>query len=88
VAFLLGGGLEPRFRVLFSAIFHSIAQGDCHQRGKQWKVVEAKLLQNAASLRTFFVLVIGTRSEPGTNAVWIPWTTPVQQPGQVERLRQ
>jgi len=55
---LLGGGLEPGFRVLFSAIFHSIAQGNCHQRGKQWKVVEAKLLQNAASLRTFFALVV------------------------------
>jgi len=42
---LLGGGLEPAFRVLFSTIFHSIAQGNCHQRGKQCKVVEAKLLQ-------------------------------------------
>ena len=59
---LLGGGLEPRFRVLFSAIFHSIAQGNCHQRGKQWKVVEAKLLQTAASLRTCFVLVIHPRA--------------------------
>jgi hypothetical protein len=52
------GGLEPALRVLFSALFHSIAQGNWHQRGKQWKVVEAKLLQAAASLRTFFVLVI------------------------------
>jgi hypothetical protein len=24
MAFLLGGGLEPRFRVLFSAIFHGV----------------------------------------------------------------
>ena len=56
------GGLEPRFRVLFSAIFHSIAQGNCHQRGKQWKVVEAKLLQTAASLRTSFALVISAEA--------------------------
>jgi hypothetical protein len=48
------GGLEPVFTVLFSTVFQSIAQGDCHQRGKQWKAVEAKLLQTAASLRTFF----------------------------------
>ena len=57
-----GGGLEPHFRVLFSAIFQSIAQGNCHQRGKQWKAVEAKLLQTAASLRTFFVLVISAET--------------------------
>jgi hypothetical protein len=58
---LLGGGLEPRFGVLFSAIFHGIAQGNCHQRGKQWKVAEAKLLQTAASLRTCFALVISAQ---------------------------
>jgi hypothetical protein len=56
------GGLEPHFRVLFSAIFLSTAQGNCRQRGKQWKVVEAKLLQTAASLRTCFVLVIHPRA--------------------------
>jgi len=48
---LIGRGLEPTFTVLFSTIFHSIAQGNSHQRGKQWKVVEAKLLQTAASLK-------------------------------------
>jgi hypothetical protein len=48
-------GLEPHFRVLFSAIFHGVSLGNFHQRGKQWKAVEAKLLQTAASLRTFFV---------------------------------
>ena len=56
------GGLEPRFRVLFSTVFHSIAQGNCRQRGKQWKVVEAKLLQTAASLHTRFTLVISARA--------------------------
>jgi hypothetical protein len=44
-SYVLGGGLEPGFTVLFSTIFQSIAQGNCHQRGKQWKPVEAKLLQ-------------------------------------------
>jgi hypothetical protein len=56
------GGLEPGFWVPFSLIFHSIAQGNCHQRGKLRKVVEAKLLQSAASLRTLFVLVISARA--------------------------
>jgi hypothetical protein len=60
--YVLGGGLEPGFRVPFSTIFHSIAQGNCHQRGKQWKTEEAKLLQTAASLRTFFVWVISARA--------------------------
>jgi hypothetical protein len=42
---LLGRGLERHFRVLFSAIFHAVPRGKCHQRGKQWKLAEAKLLQ-------------------------------------------
>jgi hypothetical protein len=54
-------GLEPGFWVPFSLIFHS-AQGNCRQRGKLRKVVEAKLLQSAASLRTLFVLVISARA--------------------------
>src|SRR6476661_3223145 len=28
---LLGGGLEPRFMVLFSAIFHDVSLGNCHK---------------------------------------------------------
>ena len=31
---LCSGGLEPRFRVLFSAIFHGVSLGNCHQGGK------------------------------------------------------
>jgi hypothetical protein len=42
---LLGGGLEPHFRVLFSAIFHGIAQGNCDQGRKRRILVEGKLLQ-------------------------------------------
>ena len=56
--FLLGGGLEPHFRVLFSAIFQGVALEKRYSGGKHWKAVEAKLLQTAASLRTFFVLVV------------------------------
>ena len=55
---MCSGGLEPHFGVLLSAIFQGVSLGNFHQRGKQWKVVEAKLLQTAANLRTFFVLVI------------------------------
>jgi hypothetical protein len=47
------GGLEPHFRVLLSAIFQGVTLGNFHQGRKHWKVVEAKLLQTAASLRTF-----------------------------------
>jgi hypothetical protein len=55
---LCSGGLEPAFRVLFSAIFHGVAWEKCQSGRKHWKAVEAKLLQTAASLRTFFVLVM------------------------------
>jgi hypothetical protein len=41
--YVLGGGLEPHFRVLFSAIFHGIALGNCHQGRKRRKVAEAKV---------------------------------------------
>jgi len=55
MAFLLGGGLEPRFRVLLSAIFHGVSLGNCHQ-GRKWRILaEAKLLQTAASQRTFYL---------------------------------
>jgi hypothetical protein len=55
------GGLEPGFRVPFSAIFHGIALEKESIR-KHWKAVEAKPLQTAASLRTFSVLVISPRA--------------------------
>ena len=42
---VLGGGLEPHFRVLLSAIFQGVTLGNFHQGRKHWKVVEAKLLQ-------------------------------------------
>ena len=42
---MCSGGLEPHFGVLLSAIFQGVSLGNFHQRGKQWKVVEAKLLQ-------------------------------------------
>jgi len=38
-----GGGLEPDFRVLFSAIFHTFAEENCRWRRKQWNLAEAKL---------------------------------------------
>jgi len=41
----LGGGLEPHFGVLFSAIFQGVSLGNFHQRGKQWKQNCCKLLQ-------------------------------------------
>jgi hypothetical protein len=42
------GGLEPRFRVLFSAIFHGIAlekRESVENTGRQWKQNCCKLLQ-------------------------------------------
>jgi hypothetical protein len=56
------GGLEPGFRVPFSTIFHGIALEKRKSGRKHWKAVEAKLLQTAASLRTFSVLVISARA--------------------------
>ena len=40
---VLGGGLEPAFRVLFSAIFHGVSLGNFHQGSNLWKGVESKL---------------------------------------------
>jgi hypothetical protein len=37
---LLGGGLEPAFMVLFSAIFHGVSLGNFHQGSNVWKGVE------------------------------------------------
>jgi hypothetical protein len=42
---VLGGGLEPHFRVLFSAVFQGIALEKRYSSRKHWKAVEAKLLQ-------------------------------------------
>ena len=43
--YVLGGGLEPHFRVLFSAIFHGISLGNFYQGRKPRILVEGKLLQ-------------------------------------------
>ena len=56
--YVLVGGLEPHFRVLFSAIFQGVSLGNFHQPGKKWNVVEAKSLQTAANLRTLFWCVL------------------------------
>gem|GEM_PF-4475470 len=37
------GGLEPAFRVLFSAIFHGVSLGSFHQGRNLWRVAEAKV---------------------------------------------
>jgi hypothetical protein len=55
---MCSGGLEPHFRVLFSAIFQGVSLGNFHQPGKKWNVVEAKSLQTAANLRTLFWCVL------------------------------
>ena len=49
---MLGGGLEPHFRVLVSTLFHLIAQVNCRQGGKQWNLAEAKVWRIVADLRT------------------------------------
>ena len=54
---MLGGGLEPDFRVLVSTLFHPVAQENRHRGGNQWNLAEAKLLQTVASLRTLFLCV-------------------------------
>jgi hypothetical protein len=60
--YVLGGGLEPHFRVLFSAIFHGVPS-EIAIRGRKWRILaEAKLLQIAASLRTFCLWVINQKS--------------------------
>jgi hypothetical protein len=49
---LLGGGLEPHFRVLFSAMFQGVSLGNFHQGRKLWKVAEAKVWSVLVNLRT------------------------------------
>ena len=41
--FLCSGGLEPAFRVLFSAIFHGVSLGNFHQSSNLRKAAEEKL---------------------------------------------
>jgi hypothetical protein len=68
---MFGGGLEPSFRVLVSAIFMVFPWGisiSVEDSGRQWKIVEAKLLQIAASLPTFCVLVISYPPAVGYDA--------------------
>jgi hypothetical protein len=56
--YLLGGGLEPHFRVLFSAIFHGVSLGNFRQGRNLWKVAEAKVWSFLVSPRTFFMYVL------------------------------
>ena len=37
------GGLEPGFRVLFSASFQGVSLGNFHQSSNLWKGVESKV---------------------------------------------
>jgi hypothetical protein len=41
---VLGRGLEPDFRVLFSAIFHVVSLRNFHQGRNLWKWAEAKVV--------------------------------------------
>jgi hypothetical protein len=54
---VLGGGLEPDFRVLFSAIFHGVSLGDFHLGRNLWKWAEAKVWSFVVNLRTKFLSV-------------------------------
>ena len=52
--YVLGGGLEPHFRVLFSAIFHGVSLRNFHQGRNLWKIAEAKVWSFLVNQRTFF----------------------------------
>ena len=52
------GGLEPHFRVLFSAIFQGVSLGKFRQGRNLWKVAEAKVWSVLVNPRTFFVWVL------------------------------
>ena len=45
-------GLEPDFRVLFSAMFHDVSLGNFHQRRNLWKWAEAKVWSSVVKLPT------------------------------------
>jgi hypothetical protein len=55
---VLGGGLEPDFRGLFSAIFHGASLGNFHQGRNLWKWAEAKVWSFVVNLRTNFLCVL------------------------------
>jgi hypothetical protein len=55
---LLGRGLEPHFRVLFSAIFHGVSVGNFHQGRNLWKVAEAKVWSFLVNPPTKFLCVL------------------------------
>ena len=57
-ASLLGGRLEPDFRVLFSATFDGVSLGNFHQDRNLWKWAEAKVWYFVADLRTKFACVL------------------------------
>jgi hypothetical protein len=52
------GGLEPDFRVLFSAIFHGVSLGNFHQARNLRKWAEAKVWYFVADLHTNFACVL------------------------------
>ena len=56
--YVLGGGLEPAFRVLFSTIFPGVSLGNFHQGRNLWKVAEAKVWSFLVNPRTFFMCVL------------------------------
>jgi hypothetical protein len=56
-SYVLGGGLEPHFGVLFSAIFQGVSVGNFHQGRNLWKVAEAKVWSILVNPRTFFMCV-------------------------------
>ena len=56
--YVLGRGLEPHFKVLFSAIFQGVSLGNFHQGRNLWKVAEAKVWSILVNPRTFFMCVL------------------------------
>jgi hypothetical protein len=55
---LCSGGLEPHFRVPFSAIFQGVSLWNFRQAGNLWKWAEAKVWQIVVDLRTKFPFVL------------------------------
>jgi hypothetical protein len=52
------GGLEPHFRVLFSAIFQRFTRENFHQGRNLWNWAEAKVWQIVVNLRTKVLCVL------------------------------
>ena len=61
---MLGGGLEPYFRVLLFALFQGVSLGNFHQIRNLWKRAEAKVWSFVVNLRTnsLCVWIIGRLS--------------------------